>query len=116
MATRTRKIMKKSKNQSYKFKMKLDEQTLLEKILSLPLKHQPIIARVIWWDFFAGRLVANRTNMFDQWLKFDHTQVCDEPSPTNLAKSLISFGYPSEIAHRRFAPKFKKPIKSEISK
>jgi len=116
VATRTLKIMKKRKNQSYKFKIKFDEQALLEQILSLSLKHQPIIARVIWWDFFAGRLVSNRSAMFDQWLKFDHTQVCDEPSPADLVKSLMSFGYPLEIATRRFAPKFKKQLKSEINK
>jgi len=54
--------------------------------------------------------------MFDQWLKFDHTQVCDEPSPADLVKSLMSFGYPLEISIRRFSPKFKKPIKSETNK
>ena len=116
MATHTRKIMKKRKNQSYKVKLQFDEQTLLEQIRRLPLRHQPIIARVIWWDFFAGRLVSNRSNIFDQWLKFDHTQVCDEPSPADLVKSLMSFGYPLEIATRRFAAKFKKQLKSEINK
>jgi hypothetical protein len=108
--------MKKRKNQSYKFKIKFNEQALLEQILTLPIKHQPIIARVIWWDFFAGRLVSNRSNMFDRWLKFDHTQVCDEPSAADLVKSLMSFGYPLEIATRRFAPKFKKQLKSDTKK
>tara|TARA_R110000868_G_scaffold191957_1_gene436235 strand:+ start:636 stop:962 length:327 start_codon:yes stop_codon:yes gene_type:complete len=108
--------MKKRKNQSYKVKLQFDEQALLEQILSLPLKHQPIIARVIWWDFFAGRLTSNRSTMFDKWLKFDHTQVCDEPSPADLVKSLMSFGYPLEISTRRFAPKFKKQLKSDIKK
>ena len=75
-------------------------------IRRLPRAHQGIIARIIWWDWFAQRLVSKRTDKFDKWI--GPSAPLTEPPVERLIKSLISCGYPDWLAIRRLKPKYKK--------
>lgn len=67
----------------------------LQRVKSLPLRCQPAIARMIWWDFWSDRVVAERWNHFDEWLKWDQESE-DNPIPARtLAICLKKVGYPS---------------------
>ena len=75
-------------------------------IKRLPKSHQGIIARVIWWDFFAEREVPKRTNLFDEWLTYDARK--EDPPKEELAESLEKMGYPRDISLKRFEPRYYK--------
>lgn len=66
----------------------------LQRVLSLPERLQGTTARMIWWDFWSDKVVAERWDAFDRWLTFDHLEEND-PIPTEtLAECLKAVGYP----------------------
>lgn len=84
-----------------KLKFKNEYETIAF-IHTLPQSHHAVIGRLIWWDYYASRTVANRTAAFDHWLRSqgDHW---NEPPNEELADSLVLFGYDREFALRRVA-------------
>ena len=68
-------------------------------INTLPKEHKAIVAKIVWWDCFANRLVANRTALFDDWLA--EPMPTKDPLPEGLSLSLQKMGYPKEIADAR---------------
>ena len=72
----------------------------LKVVLSLPKRLQQTIACIIWWDWFAGRLVSNRTALFDQWLKAPPQR--KEPTDDELLNALIAIGYDRKMAELKF--------------
>lgn len=73
---------------------KLTQDQWLEKVKALPEKAQGQIARMIWWDFWSERLVANRWTEFDHWLQFDSREETDPVPKGMIAKCLKEVGYP----------------------
>lgn len=73
---------------------KLTPDQWLEKVKALPEKAQGQIARMIWWDFWSERLVANRWAEFDHWLQFDSKEETDPVPKDMIAKCLKEVGYP----------------------
>jgi hypothetical protein len=64
------------------------------RVKSLPEQAQGPTARVIWWNFWSNRTVAERWDEFDAWLKFDPREETD-PVPINLLKECLrAVGYP----------------------
>jgi len=92
------------KQRPYKLRFGSDEETIAA-IKKLPKSHQSIIGRIIWWDFYAGRLVANRSTLFDDWLNEPPTD--KEPSSSALEVSLQKMGYDKDTAKKRFEAKYK---------
>jgi hypothetical protein len=92
------------KNFSFTFKHE-SESVVIAFINELPKSHRAIIARVIWWDFYAGRLVCNRTARFDGFLN----EPIPDPEPSNeaLSLSLQKVGYDKATADKRFSDKYK---------
>jgi hypothetical protein len=84
----------------------------IERIERLPESHRGIVARVVWWDWFADRTCGKRVYEFDRWLNEHLCHPDAEPEPEDLMRSMVSLGYPMEIAQRRFKRKFTKPLKS----
>lgn len=84
----------------------------LERIDRLPESHRGIVARVVWWDWFGDRTCGKRVNEFDRWLCEPLCHPDAEPEPEELMRSIVSLGYPIEVARRRFRRKFTKPLKS----
>lgn len=70
-------------------------------ITGLPKNLQGTIARIVWWDWYAGRTADKRSVLFDQWLTPPRNEV--EPPYEDCVRALISIGYKPEIAQRRFA-------------
>ena len=77
----------------------------IKQINALPERHRAIVARVVWWDWFGDRTCWNRVAEFDHWLYEPLCPIADEPPPEALMKSIVSIGYPMEIAQRRFRRK-----------
>ena len=72
----------------------------LKAVLSLPKRLQQTIACIVWWDWFAGRLVSNRTALFDQWLKAPPQR--KEPTDEELLNALLTLGYDRKMAELKF--------------
>lgn len=81
------------------------EAEVVAAINRLPRGHRAIIGRVIWWDFYANRLVANRSVRFDAWLNEPLPAV--EPPAHKLSESLQELGYDKDTADKRFTEKYK---------
>lgn len=64
-----------------------------------PPEVRPVVGRIVWWDFFGDRTVADRVDEFDPWLKFDRT---DAPAAA-IRKGLLAIGYPEHRATQRIA-------------
>lgn len=71
----------------------------LKGINSIDKKYQGEVARIVWWDFFAGRLVSERWPHLDEYLLFDKNATQTE-SPI-LSELLVQVGYDPEFARRR---------------
>ena len=72
----------------------LSEQQWLERVETLPEEHQGTTARMIWWDFWSNRTVAERWTLFDKFLTFDIKEE-ESPLPVEvLADCLRKVGYP----------------------
>lgn len=48
---------------------KRSPQAWADAVLRVPAEMRPQIARIVWWDFFASREVANRWDHLDEYLK-----------------------------------------------
>lgn len=89
-------------------------------LMVVPEEIRPQVARVIWWDFFAGRDVANRWDHLDVYLKtrnpeaykakiaagWTRDQINDaeygrDPSCEEMAAALVDCGYPPSYAKSR---------------
>jgi hypothetical protein len=66
----------------------------LQRVLSLPERLQGPSARMIWWDFWSDKVVAERWRQFDRWLTFDHSEENNPVPTTELAECLKLVGYP----------------------
>ena len=86
----------------------------LEHIDRLPASHRGIVARVVWWDWFGDRTCGKRVSEFDRWLCEPLCAPDAEPEPEDLMRSIVSLGYPIEVARRRFRRKFLKQQKRPI--
>lgn len=72
----------------------LTEQQWLERVETLPEEHQGPGARMLWWDFWSNRTVAERWTLLDKFLAFDQKEE-DSPLPKEvLAGILRHLGYP----------------------
>ena len=58
---------------------------------------RPSVARIVWWDFFGGRVCAKRVTEFDQWRKHDPTDL----SVKELENGLRQVGFCSWTASKR---------------
>ncbi len=91
-----------------------------EQVLKLDPEIRPQVARVIWWDWFAGREVANRWPHLDHYIKTRSTnelkmqitaqwtreQIADaefgrDLSKAEMAAALVVCGYPPNYASKR---------------
>ena len=81
------------------------ERDVVAAINRLPLSHRGIIGRVIWWDFYAGRMVVNRSARFDGWL--NEPLADKEPAGAELSLSLQKMGYDKDTSDKRFSDKYK---------
>jgi hypothetical protein len=68
----------------------------------LPLAHQAILGRIVWWDWWSGVTVANRINDFDHWLA--ERAPTEEPPKEELIRSMMTLGYTEKSAQQRFKP------------
>jgi hypothetical protein len=69
----------------------------VERINALPTEIIPHAARLVWWDWFALRMVSKRWPHLDAFLKFNTQEVEFTP----LCEALITLGYPDGIARNR---------------
>ena len=98
-----------SKKNAFRLPFKSEDQ-ILSAINKLPKDHQGIIARIVWWDWYAGRLVADRTDSFDHWLNERWNE--NEPPENELSLSMQKMGYSKQVSDRRCEQKYvKKQIK-----
>lgn len=68
-----------------------------EKIQALPSEIRAFAARIVWWDWFALRTVAERWPHLDEYLRFS-----SETAPyTPLVQALETLGYPEQTALTR---------------
>jgi hypothetical protein len=68
-----------------------------EDILNLPAAQRECVAKVIFWDYFSTRTVAERWPHLDPWL----TVRAVETKPRPLAKALWACGYTAYAATNR---------------
>ena len=73
---------------------KLTPDEWFERVKALPERAQGQIARMIWWDFWSEKLVANRWTQFDHWLQFDAREETDPVPRDILCECLKAVGYP----------------------
>lgn len=67
------------------------------RIEGLPSSIRTAAAKLVWWDHFGLRTVADRWPHLDGYLKFS-----DEEAPfAPLAEALITLGYPEKVARTR---------------
>jgi len=70
----------------------------VERINALPSSIRPFAARIIWWDWFGNRTVADRWHHLDKYIrKYSHA----EAEFTALATALEVLGYPTKTALSR---------------
>ena len=69
----------------------------VEQLNKLPRTIRPIVARIVWWDWFSMRLVPVRWHHLDQYLTH-----CQTPPPDEeVIAGLVSVGYPVIRAKKR---------------
>lgn len=56
-----------------------------------------VIAKMIWWDHFAHRVVSERWDTLDDFLGFGVAEVPDE----KIISALVSLGYEKGLATKR---------------
>jgi len=69
-------------------------------IKHLPQRFWQTVGCIVWWDFFAGRLVANRTALFDPWIMARPKKI--EPTDEELLNALLQLGYERPMAEMKF--------------
>lgn len=111
--------MTKIKIRKPKHKYQIDMSTMkavgpkawLERILGLPCEIRAEVAKVVWWDFFAHRMVGERWPDLDRYLDY-----CPTPPVLDkfqLRDRLIEIGYNYEFASRRSGIRIKIPAINE---
>ena len=90
------KLSEKERNaiKEWKDLQKIQPSEWMERIKSLPERAQGQIARMVWWDFWSDRTVAERWSEFDHWLQFDEREEIDPVPKTTIIKCLKAVGYP----------------------
>jgi hypothetical protein len=73
---------------------KVTPQDWLDRVNALPERARGQIARMIWWDFWSEKLVANRWTEFDHWLQFDSREETDPVPREMIVECLKAVGYP----------------------
>jgi hypothetical protein len=86
-------------------------ETWVEEIERLPQAIRPVVGRIVWWDRFGERVVTERCNLFDKYLKFCKTI----PPDAEIIAGLIAIGYSPKKASNRVKPpkpreKRRKPV------
>ena len=71
------------------------------RIYNLQPELQRPIARIIWWDFFADRVIAERVSDFDAWIAPPAPGTYLNEPENVIKEGLIKVGYPARDAHRR---------------
>lgn len=78
---------------------RIDPGVWADNMKRVPIRYRAAVARIVWWDWFASRLVGERWDHLDQYLKFPEG---GEPwTDEDLKSGLIKAGYPQEEAVRR---------------
>jgi len=81
-----------------------------ELIMLLPKHLQPSVARIIWWDWYSHRTVANRWENLDDLINVPVVQLLwERANPDKVAhtdeneifQALILLGYPLNMASDR---------------
>jgi hypothetical protein len=77
------------------------------RILTLPARVRAEVAKVVWWDFFAHRMVSERWGHLDRYLAYCPTP--PELDKFQLRDRLVEIGYRHDFASRRCGIKLKQP-------
>jgi hypothetical protein len=107
-ATKPKQLPKSERRAKYQYRYEAAKKPACEwiaMIQKLPKTHQAILARVVWWDWFAETLVKNRISEFDVWLNTPLCPIEEEPKVDELIASAMTLGYPQVIATQRFRVK-----------
>lgn len=83
----------------------------LQRILTLPREIRAEVAKIVWWDFFAHRLVGQRWAELDPFLAYCHTPPALDKYA--LRDRLVEIGYIFEFASRRSGVKLKQRAENE---
>lgn len=76
--------------------------------MELPVKLQVFVAQIVWWDYFADKMVPNRWPDLDLWLCAHPCTFRKEmwPPTEQMIDALVSIGYEPRTAHRRMGVKY----------
>ena len=80
----------------FKLRIKTQEEWV-EDIKKVPQHARAMTARMIWWDYWGERTVAERWTGFDEFL----APPFDEPDAKSLINGLMICGYTEERANSR---------------
>jgi hypothetical protein len=72
----------------------------LEQIQMLPVDRRNATAKIIWWDFFGGRLNGKRWNHLDRYVQTPYEEIPDEI----MLESLQMVGFTETQARQRIFP------------
>ena len=81
----------------------VDPREWRSRIMELPTKVQVFVAQIVWWDYFADKMVPNRWPDLDMWLRAHPDTFRKEAWPSNedMIDALVSIGYEHRTAMRR---------------
>jgi hypothetical protein len=106
--------MSKRNNKTYSLEWltvarKVTELEWADKVEKLEERIRGPVARMIWWDFFSGKLVGNRWSSLDRYIPGPRNQE-EDWTAEELCNGLVACGYPRLEATRRSSDKktFKK--------
>jgi len=66
----------------------------------LPVDRRNATAKIIWWDFFGGRLNGNRWDHLDRYVQTPYEEIPDEI----MLESLQMVGFTESQARQRIFP------------
>jgi len=69
---------------NYRVLRKKSPQEWVLDLEEVPEHVRPSVARIVWWDFFGGKLCLERVTEFDQWLKHDPREVSEKEVEAGL--------------------------------
>ena len=61
----------------------------VSELMALPFPLRDGVAKIVWWDWMSGTTVSDRTDLFDQFLKFSTLDFTDD----ELIAGLLAVGY-----------------------
>ena len=67
----------------------------------LPPCVQKPVARIVWWDYFSTRIVAERWPHLDKLIHCPNGEVLEEISSQEMRAALVKVGYTAEKAALR---------------